>query len=113
MITLLPDEVEKSAKTNATAESRISLGRLAALLARCDAVVSNNTGPLHMAAALGRPVAALMRPTPQYLPWGTRCVIPQVALPEGMDDEKEREAAYIRGITVAQAAAGVRELLKG
>jgi heptosyltransferase I len=35
-----------------------SLPRLAALLARADVMVANDTGPLHLAAALGRPVAA-------------------------------------------------------
>lgn len=37
---------------------RTSLPRLAALLARADAVVANDTGPLHLAAALGRPCVA-------------------------------------------------------
>jgi lipopolysaccharide heptosyltransferase I len=37
---------------------RTSLPRLAALLAAADVVVANDTGPLHLAAALGRPVVA-------------------------------------------------------
>jgi ADP-heptose:LPS heptosyltransferase len=35
-----------------------TLPQLAALLARADAVVANDTGPLHLAAALGRPLVA-------------------------------------------------------
>jgi lipopolysaccharide heptosyltransferase I len=35
-----------------------SLPQLAALLARADVVLANDTGPLHLAAALGRPVVA-------------------------------------------------------
>jgi heptosyltransferase-1 len=35
-----------------------SLAQLAALLARVDAMTANDTGPLHLAAALGRPVVA-------------------------------------------------------
>jgi lipopolysaccharide heptosyltransferase I len=35
-----------------------TLPRLAALLARMDVMVANDTGPLHLAAALGRPVVA-------------------------------------------------------
>jgi len=37
---------------------RTSLPQLAALLARADVVLSNDSGPLHLAAALGRPVVA-------------------------------------------------------
>ena len=37
---------------------RTSLPLLAAVLDRCDAVLSNDTGPLHLAAALGRPCVA-------------------------------------------------------
>lgn len=35
-----------------------TLPRLSALLARADVMLANDTGPLHLAAALGRPVAA-------------------------------------------------------
>jgi lipopolysaccharide heptosyltransferase I len=37
---------------------RTSLPQLTAVLARADAVLANDTGPLHLAVALGRPVAA-------------------------------------------------------
>jgi heptosyltransferase-1 len=38
--------------------AKTSLPRLAALLSLCDAMVGNDTGPLHLAAALGRPCIA-------------------------------------------------------
>jgi lipopolysaccharide heptosyltransferase I len=38
--------------------ARTSLPRLAALLSQCDAMVGNDTGPLHLAAALGIPCIA-------------------------------------------------------
>jgi heptosyltransferase-1 len=38
--------------------ARTSLPRLTALLSLCDAMVGNDTGPLHLAAALGRPCIA-------------------------------------------------------
>lgn len=37
---------------------RTSLPKLAALLSRCDAMLANDTGPLHLAAALGTPCIA-------------------------------------------------------
>jgi lipopolysaccharide heptosyltransferase I len=37
---------------------RTSLPQLAAVLARADVMLANDTGPLHLAAALGRPVVA-------------------------------------------------------
>jgi heptosyltransferase-2 len=37
----------------------VSVGQMAALIDRCDLFVSGDTGPMHVAAALGRPVAAL------------------------------------------------------
>jgi lipopolysaccharide heptosyltransferase II len=49
----------------------LDLGELAALLARAPVLVSNNTGPVHVAAAMGTPVVDLYALTnPQHTPWG-------------------------------------------
>jgi lipopolysaccharide heptosyltransferase II len=49
---------------------RLSLGQLGALVARARLVVSNNSGPVHLAAALGTPVVDLYALTnPQHTPW--------------------------------------------
>jgi len=40
-----------------------SINELAALLARCDLVLSGDSGPLHMAVALGRPTISVYGPT--------------------------------------------------
>jgi lipopolysaccharide heptosyltransferase I len=45
-----------------------SLKTLAALYAKADLVISTDTGPMHMAAAVGTPVVALFGPT---APWRT------------------------------------------
>lgn len=51
---------------------RLDLGRLAALFARTAIVISNNTGPAHVAAAAGAPVVDLYALTnPQHAPWQT------------------------------------------
>jgi lipopolysaccharide heptosyltransferase II len=53
---------------------RTDLAALAAVLARCDALVTNDTGPMHFAAALGAPVVALEGPADvgQTRPLGPR-----------------------------------------
>jgi heptosyltransferase-2 len=42
---------------------RTSLGALVGLTSRCEAFVSNDSGAMHVAAALGRPVVAMFGPT--------------------------------------------------
>jgi lipopolysaccharide heptosyltransferase II len=49
---------------------KLSVGELGALIAEADLLVSNNTGPAHIAAAVGTPVVDLYALTnPQHTPW--------------------------------------------
>jgi len=49
---------------------QLDLGQLAALIALAPVLVSNNTGPAHIAAAVGTPVVDLYALTnPQHTPW--------------------------------------------
>jgi lipopolysaccharide heptosyltransferase II len=49
----------------------LNLAELAALLARAPLLISNNSGPVHVAAAVGTPVVDLYALTnPQHTPWG-------------------------------------------
>jgi ADP-heptose:LPS heptosyltransferase len=51
---------------------RLSLRQLGTVLARADAVVCGNTGPMHLAAAVGTPVVAAFAPTvplDRWRPW--------------------------------------------
>ena len=49
----------------------LSLAELAALLERAPVLLANNTGPVHLAAAVGTPVVDLYALTnPQHTPWG-------------------------------------------
>jgi lipopolysaccharide heptosyltransferase II len=48
----------------------LTLGELAALIDLCALVICNNTGPAHLAAAIGTPVVDLYALTnPQHTPW--------------------------------------------
>jgi ADP-heptose:LPS heptosyltransferase len=48
---------------------RCDLGQLAAVLDRAEALVAANTGPAHLAAAVGTPVVSLFAPTVSPLAW--------------------------------------------
>jgi ADP-heptose:LPS heptosyltransferase len=61
---------------------RTDLARLADVLSRADAVVVGNTGPAHLAAAVGTPVVSLFAPTvpaERWRPWR----VPHVLLGDG------------------------------
>jgi lipopolysaccharide heptosyltransferase II len=50
---------------------RLNLGEMAALVALAPLLIANNTGPAHLAAAVGTPVVDLYALTnPQHMPWG-------------------------------------------
>lgn len=53
---------------------RLQLPELAALLSRARVLISNNTGAVHVAAAMGTPVVDLYALTnPQHTPWQVPC----------------------------------------
>ena len=60
-----------------------SLRRTMALIARTDVFISNDTGPMHVAVALGRPTIALFGPSDviKYGPWGPNGVVIRRPLP--------------------------------
>ena len=63
---------------------RTSLGQLAELLAAADALVVGNTGPAHLAAAVGTPVVSLFAPTvpaERWRPWGVPLALLHVEVP--------------------------------
>lgn len=50
---------------------KLDLGTLCALIAMAPVLISNNTGPVHIAAAVDTPVVDLYALTnPQHMPWG-------------------------------------------
>ena len=93
------------------------LGALAALIARGRLLISNNTGPVHIAAAVGTPVVDLYALTnPQHTPWKipNRVLFHDVgcrycdrgACPQGFHDCRN-------GVMPVEVVAAARELLAG
>ena len=58
-------------------DGRTGLRELAAIFSRCRVVVSTDSGPMHLAAAMDAPVVALFGPTAPWRtgPWGPRHAI--------------------------------------
>jgi lipopolysaccharide heptosyltransferase II len=71
---LLVEEIRQ--RTRAPTQSlagRLSLGELGAALQMAAVAVTNNSGPAHIAAAVGTPLVDLYALTnPQHTPWGVR-----------------------------------------
>lgn len=69
-----PDEGELSARVagrhGIDLGGQTSLTGLAAVIARADCLVVGNTGPAHLAAAVGTPVVSLFAPTVPFGQWG-------------------------------------------
>ncbi|MBI4828203.1 MAG: lipopolysaccharide heptosyltransferase II [Nitrospinae bacterium] len=55
----------------------LGLGELAAMISTCDLLVANDSGPMHMAGALGTPCVALFGPSDPSLwaPLGNKCAV--------------------------------------
>ncbi len=61
----------EAAQNTISVGGELTLAELAALLERAPLLISNNTGPVHVAAAVGTPVVDLYALTnPQHTPWG-------------------------------------------
>lgn len=81
LVTAGPDEVDLSAAVARDAAvdlgGRTSLATLAAVYAAAQVVVAPNTGPAHLAAAVGAPVVSLFAPVvpaSQWVPYGDKVI---------------------------------------
>ncbi|MFQ5431058.1 MAG: putative lipopolysaccharide heptosyltransferase III [Nitrospinota bacterium] len=69
----IADIVSYSGKPGLMA-TNLTLGRLAALINSCNVFIGNDSGPMHMAAALDVPIVAFFGPSDPavWSPWGAR-----------------------------------------
>jgi heptosyltransferase-2 len=100
---------------------RTALQELPAYLERCTVVVSNDTGPMHIAAALGKPVLVLYGPTtaalgfsPYGVPW-EEAGVPLDCRPCHAHGPQRCPLSHWRcmiDLSVEQVAAGIQRLLR-
>jgi ADP-heptose:LPS heptosyltransferase len=88
-------EVRKEFPENTVVLDQLTIPQLAAAQARLAVFVSNDTGPMHLAAAVGTPVVVLLpkRAPLSYLPIGDRHRFIQNVLIEEITVEEAYEAA--------------------
>src|SRR5271165_1256119 len=93
---------------------KCSVSQLIALTRRASLFVGGDTGPMHLAAALGVPVVALFGPTrpERNGPYATRAVV--LRSPESVDNSSHTDHpdAGLQSIEPAKVIAAVDELLK-
>jgi lipopolysaccharide heptosyltransferase II len=70
LIETIRQAVPPSCSPSHTLAGQLDLGKLAALISMSPLLVANNTGPAHIAAAVGTPIVDLYALTnPQHTPW--------------------------------------------
>ncbi len=100
---------------------RLSLGGLCGLLERAALLVSNDTGPLHLATAIGTPVVGIYwltnlvesMPLQQHrhrAAWATDARCP-VCMRLNLDERCEHEASFVGSVEVERVLAMADELL--
>lgn len=96
---------------------RTSLPEMVEWLRRCELVVSNDTGPMHVAAALGKKIVAIFGPTEPARtgPYGQLANVLQLKLPcvpcMTSNCKLETPLECLRGITPATVVARAQQLL--
>jgi lipopolysaccharide heptosyltransferase II len=104
-----------SAVPAASLAGRLSLGELGAAIRLAAVAVTNNTGPAHVAAAVGTPVVDLYALTnPQHTPWNVRSRVLFHDVPCRFCYKStcpQGHQACLTGVAPERVAAAVNELL--
>jgi len=93
----------------------VTLGSLKAVVKRAALMITNDTGPRHLAAALGTPMVTLFGPTDHR--WTTldcpqeRLLLAEPFLPEGLVADRHAKSCAIDKISVGDVLNAAEELL--
>jgi len=114
----LVSELLARARVARPAHFPLTLGQLVALLRRARLVVSGDTGPLHLAAALGTPVVGLYGPTDSvrngpYSPAGRAAVLHHREQARITYKREDKPSPAILAITVEEVLAAAERVLGG
>ena len=110
-------EIRKSMKNPSLEATGFSLQKLSALLSKSDVVVTNDSGPMHVAAAMETPVVALFGPTdPRRTgPFTKNCLVIHSDLecmPCFRKPCSQKSFKCMESITVEDVFEGVKKLLR-
>lgn len=98
---------------------KVDLPTAAACLARCRLFIGNDSGLMHMAAAVGVPTLGLFGPSPEalYAPWGPHCA--HVRTPESFEEivsapdyDYLSTRCYMESLPTGSVLAGARALIE-
>jgi len=109
------DEIAGGSPGAARRLPKVSLPQLAAIARRAQLFVGSDTGPLHIAAAVGTPCVGLYGPWPaaEHGPYGEGHIALQKGFLRGSTRQRRRASpAYIEAITVEMACRACDEILR-
>ena len=115
---LIAQEIKKMASCDVTIMAgETTLEELGALIAAAQLFVTNDSGPMHLSAALGTPLIALFGPTSSKItgPVGPgRIMVLQkdIGMPVPNPDPALRDMRYMEAIEVHEVLRAAREILK-
>jgi len=114
----VPYEIEKAERVLARCArrpiallGRTTLKQLAALTARCRLFVGIDSAPMHMAAAVGTPVVAIMwdRSVAHWRPWGEEHTVIEASTPTVVTSV-DREARIVAALAAVSVDRVLREI---
>lgn len=113
----LAEEVSALMRSRASVFAELSLKELIALIGLARVFVGNDGGPMHIAAAAGRPIASVFGSSNANVwhPWTDAPyeIVKSVEQPEGRKDTSSEESEFaIRRIPVAEVIAAVDKVLE-
>jgi ADP-heptose:LPS heptosyltransferase len=111
----LVESIRGSVPGSVSLAGQLSLGELAALIEASPLLITNNTGPAHLAAGVGTPLVDLYALTnPQHIPWQVPSRVLSYSVPCGPCFKSvcpEQHHLCLRGVTPGEVVAAALELL--